>query len=200
MTVSQDENVNDPIILNNMVSTRADAVKNRQLLRETAMRLFAERGVSAVTMSDVAEAAGVGKGTLYRHFPNKTELCEDLIDGDQRDLQNRTLERMRTGGDPREHLRWFLQEGLAFIIRNEALLISGEVGVPLEHPAHLWWRLTIRGLLMQIRPAVDIEYAADLLYIMLDPRTINYQRRRGWAQERILEGMLSIVDSLVETR
>lgn len=200
MTVSQDENVNDPIILNNMVSTRADAVKNRQLLRETAMRLFAERGVSAVTMSDVAEAAGVGKGTLYRHFPNKTELCEDLIDGDQRDLQNRTLERMRTGGDPREHLRWFLQEGLAFIIRNEALLISGEVGVPLEHPAHLWWRLTIRGLLMQIRPAVDIEYAADLLYIMLDPRTINYQRRRGWAQERILEGMLSIVDSLVETQ
>lgn len=200
MTVSQENHVNDLIVLNNLLPTRADAVKNRQLLRETAKRLFAERGVSAVTMSEVAEAAGVGKGTLYRHFANKAELCEDLIDDDQRDLQNRTLERIRAGGDPRDHLSWFVGEGLAFVIRNEALLISGEIGVPIDHPAHLWWRLTIRGLLIQIQPGVDIEYAADLLYVMLDPRTIHYQRRRGWSQERILEGMRSIVSAIVEAR
>ena len=71
MTVSQENHVNDLIVLNNLLPTRSDAVKNRQLLRETPKRLFAERGVGSGTMSEVAEAAGVGKGTLYRHFANK---------------------------------------------------------------------------------------------------------------------------------
>ncbi|MGI5186689.1 TetR/AcrR family transcriptional regulator [Promicromonospora sp. CA-289599] len=53
---------------------RSDAARNRAALIEAALRLFNEHGL-APTLDDVAQAAGVGVATAYRHFPNKTELA-----------------------------------------------------------------------------------------------------------------------------
>src|SRR5688572_18222532 len=131
--------MDDNLILVSARAPRADAVKNRELLIETARRLFAEKGVDSVTMSDVAEAAGVGKGTLYRHFPSKLDLCHVMIDNDQRDLQNRTLARLRSGGDAQENLEWFLGEVVAFLSRNQAIAFAEAAqSLLLDHPAHLW--------------------------------------------------------------
>ncbi|WP_216899840.1 TetR/AcrR family transcriptional regulator [Nocardia alni] len=58
---------------------RADAVRNQQRILEAARRLFAERGLD-VTLDDVAEAAGVGVGTVYRRFANKQELIVEVFD------------------------------------------------------------------------------------------------------------------------
>ena len=57
---------------------RADAVKNRQRILEAAEEVFAVRGVAA-PIDAVAERAGVGVGTLYRHFPNKEALFEAIV-------------------------------------------------------------------------------------------------------------------------
>jgi AcrR family transcriptional regulator len=57
---------------------RADAVRNRALIVDAARRLFAERGLD-VTLHDVAEAAGVGVGTVYRRFPDKDALLGGLV-------------------------------------------------------------------------------------------------------------------------
>ena len=57
---------------------RKDAVRNRTRILEAAGELFAERGLGA-TLNDVAHHAGVGVGTVYRHFPDKTELIETLF-------------------------------------------------------------------------------------------------------------------------
>lgn len=54
---------------------RADAVRNRARVLEAARALFAERG-SDVQMEEVARKAGVGVGTLYRHFPTKEAMIE----------------------------------------------------------------------------------------------------------------------------
>jgi AcrR family transcriptional regulator len=55
---------------------RADARRNRERLLEVAVELFAERG-DDVSLNAVAQRAGVGIGTLYRHFPDRDALIEE---------------------------------------------------------------------------------------------------------------------------
>lgn len=55
--------------------TRADARRNRQRLLDAAVRAFTERGASA-SLEAIARDAGVGIGTLYRHFPSREALIE----------------------------------------------------------------------------------------------------------------------------
>lgn len=61
---------------------RSDARRNRERILEAARKVFAERGVGA-TLDDIAARAGVGVGTVYRRYPNKDalldELCEEWI-------------------------------------------------------------------------------------------------------------------------
>jgi AcrR family transcriptional regulator len=178
--------------------TRADALKNRALILKTANKLFMDRNVHDVTMSDIAEAAEIGKGTLYRHFEDKAQLCQALLDEDQRSLQDRALEYFRTQGNPMDNLGWFLVEVALFVDRNSHLLcVTSDHIMTLEHPAHWWWRQTIRGLLGQINPPGDLEYFTDLLYVMLDVNTIYFQRKnQGYSIQRVTDGLLDTLQRI----
>jgi AcrR family transcriptional regulator len=57
---------------------RADALRNRARILEAAESVFANEGIEA-PVDFIAEKAGVGVGTLYRHFPNKERLCEAIL-------------------------------------------------------------------------------------------------------------------------
>ena len=57
---------------------RADARRNRERILESAREVFAQDGVDA-QMDDVARRAGVGVGTVYRHFPTKEALMVELV-------------------------------------------------------------------------------------------------------------------------
>ncbi|MFS0725223.1 TetR/AcrR family transcriptional regulator [Paenibacillus sp. 1P07SE] len=60
---------------------RADAVRNRQAILDAALVLFAEaKDPAALTMSAVAAAAGVGKGTLFRRFGDRAGLLRAVFD------------------------------------------------------------------------------------------------------------------------
>ena len=73
---------------------RADARRNRQAVIDAAKQLFAEKGLDA-QMPDLARAANVGVGTVYRHFPTKdqliaaiaTEQFERMADRAREDLE-----------------------------------------------------------------------------------------------------------------
>ncbi|NED04610.1 TetR/AcrR family transcriptional regulator, partial [Streptomyces sp. SID6648] len=56
-------------------ATRADAARNREQLLEAATRVLASSGTEA-SMRAIAREAGVGIGTLYRHFPTRESLVE----------------------------------------------------------------------------------------------------------------------------
>ena len=180
---------------------RSDAVKNRQLLLDTARRLFDEDGVEEVSMSAIAQKAQVGKGTLYRHFSDKGELLHALLDEDMRQLQDRTLERIREGHDPFNNLNWFIEQAVMFVIKNSDSLCeaSNSTSIPmLQHPAHLWWRQTIIGLLTQSGARGDLSYLTDVIYVMLDVTTIRFQRRAlGYDHERIIAGFQEMLEKFV---
>ncbi|MFE4453891.1 TetR/AcrR family transcriptional regulator [Streptomyces sp. NPDC056796] len=59
---------------------RADAARNRALLLDAASRLLASCGAADLTMESVAAAAGVGKGTVFRRFKDRTGLLIALLD------------------------------------------------------------------------------------------------------------------------
>src|ERR687883_144691 len=58
---------------------RADAERNRKRILEAADEVFAERGLD-VSLDDIAAAAGVGVGTVYRRFPDKEALIDALFE------------------------------------------------------------------------------------------------------------------------
>lgn len=57
---------------------RKDAERNRQLILQSARELFAQRGL-AVSLDDVAAHAGVGVGTVYRRFPSRDAIVDELF-------------------------------------------------------------------------------------------------------------------------
>ena len=89
---------------------RADARRNREAVVAAAKKLFADRGLDA-QVPDVARAANVGVGTVYRHFPTKDELIAALV-GDRFD---RLAEKARESLESTE--AW---EGFADFIRFAA--------------------------------------------------------------------------------
>ena len=87
---------------------RADAVKNRARILEAAEEIFATQGVS-VPIDAVAERAGLGVGTLYRHFPTKEALFEAIVVARLEQLLE-TIRTQRDAPDPGPALFAFLGE------------------------------------------------------------------------------------------
>ena len=112
---------------------RADAARNRRRILEAAERLFTDRGVAAVSMDDVAAAAGVGKGTLYRRFGEKAGLGIAVLDERERELQDAILRGpppLGPGAPSRKRLKAFVRAYLDYAWRNLELLVVAETGSP----------------------------------------------------------------------
>ncbi|GAA1251847.1 TetR/AcrR family transcriptional regulator [Oryzihumus leptocrescens] len=99
---------------------RADAVRNRARLLETATSLFAERGVEA-SLDDIAKAAGVGIGTLYRHFPTREDLVLAVYGAQIEALDQRSRE-LATSDDPGEALREWMRGFVDFYAVKQGMV------------------------------------------------------------------------------
>lgn len=135
-----------PVLGAGVVRERADAARNRERVLAAAERLFAERGVAAVTMDDVAAAAGVGKGTLYRRFTDRGGLAVALLDQRERELQQAILSGcppLGPGAVPAERLAAFVSSYLALLDRQLDLVLMSQTASPgarLRTGAHGFWR------------------------------------------------------------
>jgi AcrR family transcriptional regulator len=187
---------------------RRDAARNRRVILDTARSLFEERGVTCVTMEEVARSSGVGKGTLYRRFPHKGFLCQALLDEPTRRLQMQTLEILQESeASALEKLDAFLDSLVAFTAENLDLLYGGHEPLcgadrleRFSHPAYDWRRSTVLGLLRtavrerNIEEGLDLEYLASALLAPLDVDFYYYQHRvRGLSVQRISRGVCALV-------
>jgi AcrR family transcriptional regulator len=98
---------------------RADARRNHQAVIAAAKKLFADQGLDA-QMPDVAKAAKVGVGTVYRHFPTKDDLIAALVAERFQRLADRARECLETPD------AW---EGIADFIRFSAQLQADDRGL-----------------------------------------------------------------------
>ena len=195
-------------------SERRDAAENREQIVCTASRLFAEHGVAEVTMADIAKAAGVGKGTLYRRFANKGELCLTLLDEKLRffaNCQDETLQTFRTmnleGSGAVAMLHTFVQQLVLFIVENLDLIVEiDRAAVPsvmqdVNQP-HFWLETTLGKLIEQgiqqgehsARYQYPI-YGLSTILAMLDGRILRPHLESGrYTPDAIIGGLCQLMD------
>ncbi|MFT7840302.1 helix-turn-helix domain-containing protein [Saccharothrix sp. BKS2] len=100
---------------------RADAERNRAAIIEAAAEVLAEQG-SAVDVREIAQRSGVGMGTLYRHFPTKEDLLEEVLDREFTAWAGAAREAADTTDDPKAALEGFYEHALATQARHRAVV------------------------------------------------------------------------------
>jgi AcrR family transcriptional regulator len=185
---------------------RADAARNREAILCSAQRLVSERGVDGVTMDDVACAARVGKGTLFRRFGDRNGLLRALLDERERAFQESFIRGpapLGPGAPAYERLIAYGERRLEEVETQGELLAAAEAGAPGDRLAHRVYgahRAHIRALLVEAAPDHDADYLADVLLGALAAELVLHQRHsREMSLDRLKEGWLALVDGVLSS-
>jgi AcrR family transcriptional regulator len=184
---------------------RKDAAAHRRLVLDAAARLFAERGVESVTMDDIAHAAGVGKGTLYRRYADKGQLVLALMGSCVATLQD-DLAHIDVSSPALDQLEAVLVRIVDWIEEHTAQLgvisdqASGERRSSMHcSPLYEWMHGILVSLLEDAIASgeariADPTYTADALLAALDIHLYLFQRReRGYSPAQIQAGLHQLV-------
>ncbi|WP_261561367.1 TetR/AcrR family transcriptional regulator [Frankia tisae] len=186
-------------LLGDLVVERADAARNRAAILEAARCLVATEGVFSV--EDVARAAGVGVGTIYRRFGDRAGLVYAVVGLFELELQKRFVygpPPLGPGAPPAERLRAFLHARVDAVETQRALLVSAETSSPTvryETGAYTFHRVHLVYLIGQIKPRANAAYVADALLAAVAATLITYQRTyRGYSVAGIKAGIDDLLD------
>jgi AcrR family transcriptional regulator len=181
---------------------RADAARNRERILCAAARLFAERGADQVSMDEVADVAGVGKGTVFRRFGSRAALAQAVLSEHEAVFQENLIRGeppLGPGAPPRERLIAF-GEGLLDHLETHALLVaSAEVGGArfLSAPYGVY-RLHVTLLLREADPVCDAELLAEMLLAALSAELFTYLRHlRSLPLERLKSSWRELVERAI---
>jgi AcrR family transcriptional regulator len=183
---------------------RADAARNRRRVLDAAAALFAERGVDGVSMDDIVTAAGVGKGTLYRRFGDKSGLAAALLDEHERELQSAILSGPPPLGPdaaPADRLVAFVAAYIAYVADNVDVVAASQQSSPgarFRTGAQRFWRAHLVHLLRE-SGAGQPEARADVLLAALTAEQIGWWLREQHKAVRTLKRELQAVAQALVT-
>lgn len=163
---------------------------------EAARKVFASKGFGNATVDDIAESAGISKGTVYLYFRSKQDLYLAALRAGIEEVHNETCVRMRGERTVRDKLRAFLEARIHYFERNRDFfkICQSEFGNLFMHKAHLNEAFTelhtrqakaLEEVLAEaiqhgeLRP-VRTDLAAFTIYEMT--RGLIIQRLMGWSQ------------------
>jgi AcrR family transcriptional regulator len=184
---------------------RADAARNREKVLAAAARLFAEKGVEAVSMDAVAAAAGVGKGTLFRRFGDKSGLAVALLDDRERDLQQRILSGpppLGPGAPARDRLTAFVAAYADYLFAHLDLVRMSETASPgarYRIGAYRFWHRHVAILLAQARPGADADVLSHALLASLAAETAGVLREE-YGEDRAIKGITGLALAVASGR
>lgn len=178
---------------------RKDAQLNRDKILQTAANLFQIRTVAEVSMKDIAAAAKIGPGTLYRHYANKSELCLALslkfIDQFLSDCQDYLAQ---TTATPVRQFKTVLTQYIQFRERRLQLLSFVETGptvMDTYYRSDLYVRLVqlfkrvLKPLCVSVEDA-ELTFRADMLIAMLKSDSYAFQRQQRHLSQVQLEQLI----------
>jgi AcrR family transcriptional regulator len=184
---------------------RRDARENRDRLLAAAKQLFGARGIDATSMYEIARAAGVGQGTLYRHFADKGEICHALIKEDLAAFMERLGVLIGSDGaeaSPLARLETLIAEKnrlteshLPLFAAMDEAPAGARRSKPFRGPFHTWLHEQISTVLSEALALgeiadLDIAFTADAILAAGAPQLYQYQRHElGYSGERITAGM-----------
>jgi len=191
---------------------RRDAAANRARVLAAARALFAAHGPDATSMNEVARAAGVGAGTLYRRYAHKGELCAALLGENTAAFRGETAAHLAAPGiAPLDSVAFVLRRIVAFNEANGALLgaMAGAANgarrvVVFDGSFYGWLHDRVRDLLTRAIAAgdcapLDPVWTADALLAPLAIDLYLYQRHgRGFTPEQIAAAATALLDRLRE--
>ena len=145
--------------------------------------MITERGADAVTTDDIAVAAGVGKGTLFRRFGSRAGLMIVLLDEDEKVQQQAFLfgpPPLGPGAPPLERLIAYGRARLKFVKAHQALLSDAnrDPQTRFNAPATLHHRHVV-VLLEEAATTGDLGAQAAALLALLDPDYVHHQLAEG---------------------
>ena len=171
---------------------RADAARNRVRVLAAAERLFLEHDGREVTMEQIAAAAGVGKGTLYRRYPDVASIAVALLGEHERLLQEQLVRGtppLGPGAPPAERLAAFYRAMVALLERHGHLALAAETGARrYTVGAYGAWQMHVTVLLGEAGLA-DHRALVHALLAPLAPDVFAHQRGLGGTAEQIADDL-----------
>jgi AcrR family transcriptional regulator len=183
---------------------RADAARNRRRILAAAAQLIEQNGVEHVSMDAIAAHAGVGKGTLFRRFGDRSGLVMALLDERTREFQDALIRGeppLGPGASPVDRICAFGRAMLALLEQHGEMLLAAELGARWargEAGVYALYRTHLAMLVREAAPELDDEYVAEALLTPLSPETFLYLRKgRELPLERIEAGYEQLVRRLL---
>lgn len=186
---------------------RADALRNRSRILAAADELVTAKGVDALTMNEVAAAAGVGVGTVYRRFEDQGGLVEAMMEERERRLQE-AMESgpppLGPGAEPVERIRAFLHAYVDVLDTYGQLMAAAEATMSPERRyrsgPYTFHREHLVSLVHEASPDADAEYLAQAFLAPLAAGTFVRQRlEQGMTPSRIKAGLDDLVAGLPDS-
>jgi AcrR family transcriptional regulator len=143
---------------------RADARRNYERIVATAREVFFEQGVD-VPLDDIVKRAGVGAGTLYRHFPTRDVLIEAVYRQEIENLADRV--RMLTKElPPEEALREWMRDQVRFQVERSGLAVALKAAIDEDSETFQHCKTTLREA---VGVLVDAAQAAGVVRAEIEP-------------------------------
>lgn len=177
---------------------RRDAQRNREVLLAAAALLVERDGVPCVTMDAIAAQAGVGKGTLFRHFESRAGLMGALLDRSESAWQAEVISGPPPLGPDAEPLDRLLAFGRSRVELNlvyaDLIVAAGGVLGAGSHPANAFSAMHVRLLLTALHVSGDIPVLATALLAPLEVVILRQQVTvEHLDPERIIAGWTDLV-------
>ncbi|MFC8452482.1 TetR/AcrR family transcriptional regulator [Kitasatospora sp. NPDC057223] len=181
---------------------RADATRNRRAILRAAEDLLAEHGLQHVSLDKVAAAAGVGKGTVFRRFGNRTGLLAALLEERALLLGEAIAEGpppLGPGAPAQQRLLAFLGELAGLATRNVALFAAHERACAEDKygdPTYLRWHCHVTALVAEARPDLDADFVGHTLLAVFDADLVRHLTADG-GSARLTGSLRALVTALL---